>query len=128
MATLGLVSTAPGARLGFERVLPLRGRRLILVGTPRFDRSAADTLKTDDNLVVGTRRSWRHRYCCHHSSGTSQSRTIDNGQSGAPVVVDGSGTLNYLSKWSPDGDSLGIQVIYDNATNVGIGTTAPPNS
>lgn len=38
-----------------------------------------------------------------------------------------SGTLNYLSKFTPDGTSLGNSKIYDNGTNIGIGTTAPSN-
>jgi hypothetical protein len=34
--------------------------------------------------------------------------------------VDGSGTANYLAKWS-DGDSITNSIIYDDGTNVGIG-------
>jgi hypothetical protein len=40
-------------------------------------------------------------------------------------AVDGSGTLNYVPKWTPDGDTLGDSVIYDDGTNVGIGTNLP---
>jgi hypothetical protein len=40
-------------------------------------------------------------------------------------LVDGSGTLNYLARWTPDGNTLGIGATYDNGTNVGIGTAAP---
>lgn len=36
----------------------------------------------------------------------------------------GSGTTNYISKWT-SGSTLGNSTIYDNGTNVGIGTTAP---
>jgi trimeric autotransporter adhesin len=36
----------------------------------------------------------------------------------------GAGTANYISKWS-DADTLTNSVIYDDGTNVGIGTTAP---
>jgi hypothetical protein len=42
--------------------------------------------------------------------------------------VDGSGTLNYLAKWTPDGDSLGNSLIYDDGVNVGIGTTSPTST
>lgn len=35
--------------------------------------------------------------------------------------VDGTGTANYIAKWT-DGDTIGNSVIYDNGTNVGIGT------
>ncbi|MCK9601660.1 MAG: hypothetical protein M0R06_21640, partial [Sphaerochaeta sp.] len=45
------------------------------------------------------------------------------GASGTQVPV-GTGTENYLSKWSASG-TLGNSVIYDNGSNVGIGTTGP---
>ena len=38
--------------------------------------------------------------------------------------VDGTGTANYVAKWS-DVDTITNSVIYDNGTNVGIGTTSP---
>ena len=37
--------------------------------------------------------------------------------------VDGSGTANYTARWI-DTDTLGIGVLYDNGTNVGIGVTS----
>ncbi len=37
----------------------------------------------------------------------------------------GSGTTNYLARWTPDGSTLGIGTTYDNGTNVGLGTTTP---
>ena len=39
-------------------------------------------------------------------------------------AVDGSGTANYVTKWT-DADTIGDSVIYDDGTNVGIGTTSP---
>ncbi|MDD3089999.1 MAG: hypothetical protein PHT95_08690, partial [Candidatus Omnitrophica bacterium] len=45
------------------------------------------------------------------------------GASGTQVPV-GTGTENYLSKWSASG-TLGDSVLYDDGTNVGIGTTGP---
>jgi len=38
--------------------------------------------------------------------------------------VDGTGTANYVAKWS-DTDTITNSVIYDDGTNVGIGTTSP---
>jgi len=38
--------------------------------------------------------------------------------------ISGSGTTNYISKWT-DSTSLGSSIIYDNGTNVGIGTNSP---
>ncbi len=39
-------------------------------------------------------------------------------------AVDGSGTANYVTKWS-DTDTITNSIIYDNGTNVGIGTITP---
>ena len=39
--------------------------------------------------------------------------------------VGGSGTVNYLAKWTPDGSTLGNSIVYDDGTNAGIGTTSP---
>ena len=39
--------------------------------------------------------------------------------------VTGSGTLNYIAKWTPSGIVVGNSIIYDNGTNVGIGTASP---
>ena len=38
-------------------------------------------------------------------------------------TVLGSGTLNYLSKWTPDGITLGDSLIYDDGSGIMIGTT-----
>ena len=38
--------------------------------------------------------------------------------------VDGTGTANYLSKWL-DANTITNSLVYDNGTNVGIGTTSP---
>ena len=38
--------------------------------------------------------------------------------------VDGSGTASYMAKWT-DSNTIGIGAIYDNAGNIGIGTTSP---
>jgi collagen type VII alpha len=40
-------------------------------------------------------------------------------------VVTGAGTLNYVPKWTPDGATLGNSQIFDDGTNVGIGTAVP---
>lgn len=40
-------------------------------------------------------------------------------------VVSGSGTTNYIPKWTPDGATLGNSQVFDNGVSVGIGTTIP---
>ena len=44
--------------------------------------------------------------------------------SGGGGGISGSGTTNYVTKWS-SGSAVGNSVIYDNGTNVGIGTSSP---
>lgn len=39
--------------------------------------------------------------------------------------LSGAGTTNYLARWTPNGNTLGIGTSYDNGTNLGIGTTNP---
>ena len=41
--------------------------------------------------------------------------------------VDGSGTLNYVAKWTPDGNTLGNSLIRDDGTNIGVGTAPLAN-
>ena len=57
------------------------------------------------------------------SSDGGQTEWIDG--SAIPGVPAGSGAVNYLARWTPDNDTLGIGVTYDNGINVGIGTTSP---
>jgi len=57
------------------------------------------------------------------SSDGGQTEWIDG--SAIPGVPAGSGTINYLARWTPDANTLGIGVTYDDGTNVGIGTTNP---
>lgn len=40
-------------------------------------------------------------------------------------ILTGAGTLNMVSKWTPDGATLGNSKIYDDGTFVGVGTTTP---
>ena len=40
-------------------------------------------------------------------------------------LIEGSGTANYVVKWTPDGNTLGDSQIFDDGTYVGIGTANP---
>ncbi len=40
-------------------------------------------------------------------------------------LTGGSGTLNFLSKWTPNGTSLGNSLLFDDGTYVGLGNTSP---
>jgi hypothetical protein len=37
----------------------------------------------------------------------------------------GSGTLNFIPKWTPNGTTLGNSLLFDNGVGVGLGTTTP---
>lgn len=50
---------------------------------------------------------------------------FESSSGGTSGAVTGSGTLNYLPKWTPDGVTLGNSQIFDNGTNVGVGTVLP---
>jgi hypothetical protein len=53
--------------------------------------------------------------------GTSQTTAATGGGGG----IGGSGTINLVPKFTPNGTTLGNSLIFDNGTNVGIGTTTP---
>lgn len=40
----------------------------------------------------------------------------------------GSGTLNYVAKWTPSGSKLGNSQIFDNGTNIGVRTASPTSN
>jgi len=40
-------------------------------------------------------------------------------------VVTGSGTLNFVPKWTPNGTNLGNSLLFDNGTSMGVGTVTP---
>ncbi len=42
-------------------------------------------------------------------------------------LVTGSGTLNFVPKWTPNGTTLGNSLIFDDGSNVGIATITPTN-
>ena len=58
-----------------------------------------------------------------NSSGYFKTDEIDSRVWGS-TLVDGSGTANYITKWS-DADTLTNSVMYDDGTNIGIGITTP---
>src|ERR1700741_478511 len=47
---------------------------------------------------------------------------------GGGGTIGGGGTLNYISKFTPDGTHIGNSLLYDNGISVGFGTTTPDAS
>jgi hypothetical protein len=57
------------------------------------------------------------------TNGSGGTYTVELGMNGN--AASGSGTMNYVARWTPNGTTLGTGTMYDNGTNVGIGTTTP---
>ena len=55
---------------------------------------------------------------------STKSLWVDTTVSAAGLGLGGSGTTNYLSKWTSS-SALGNSLVFDNGTNVGIGTATP---
>ncbi|MFZ5437698.1 MAG: site-specific integrase, partial [Patescibacteria group bacterium] len=86
--------------------------------------SAVDTLRTDDTFVLGSiALGTTDSVITRELDGSLTARTADSRIWGSSLI-DGSGTTNYLSKFTDD-DTLANSVVYDDGTNVGIGTTSP---
>ncbi|MCF8237693.1 MAG: hypothetical protein K9I85_06025 [Saprospiraceae bacterium] len=100
-------------RIGIHTVLPVQD--LHVQGTARItgsDGTATTIMGRDGDgdisaITVGSGLSF-----------TSGTLTAD------PALT-GSGTTNYVTKWTPDGNTLGDSQIFDNGTNVGINNAAP---
>jgi hypothetical protein len=94
---------------------------------------AGISLDSSGNLTVdGDAKVAGAYYDSNNSAGTS-GQVLSSTATGTDWVslseisgVDGTGTANYVAKWS-DTDTITNSVIYDNGTNVGIGTTNPAN-
>ena len=69
-------------------------------------------------------------YDTNNSAGTNGQILISTGSAidwkslSEITGVDGTGTANYIPKWS-DVDTIGNSIIYDDGTKIGIGTAAP---
>ena len=59
------------------------------------------------------------------SQTTTEAVTTPKTGSGAKPEISGTGSTNVVSKWMDTAGTLGNSRIFDNGTNVGIGTTAP---
>jgi len=83
------------------------------------------TLHVDGNL-----RLTGAIYDTNNSAGTNGQILISTGSAidwkslSEITGVDGTGTANYIPKWS-DADTIGNSIIYDDGTNVGIGSASP---
>lgn len=91
--------------------------------TPSEKLDISGNVKTSGTATIGTLNTGTSDSIIVESSGLLQKRTIDSRAWGSSLV-DGSGTTNYVAKWS-DSDTITNSIVFDNGTNVGIGTTSP---
>ena len=125
--TLGEQSTADG--------LVYRGLAADTTRKPSVDTMAYILLDTNTNIIwqykKATNNAWT-RVGGSISSGVTGVLPVENGGTGqstlaAAGINTGSGTLNYLPKYTATGTTLGISSIYDNGSGVAIGTESPTN-
>jgi hypothetical protein len=123
--TLTLDAATTLAQTGFN--FSFSGSGNVGVGTtaPSYKLDIAGTGRFTGNLTLDSLASGSTDTVVIHSSGTLQTRSIDSRAWGA-TLTDGSGVANYVARWS-DSNTLATGVLYDNGTNVGIGTTSPLN-
>ena len=141
---VGIGTTSPSALLDVEgRVdiasdIRLRGQSTsINIGVVRLYVDATNNLFIDPGnagTALSTFKSTGAVQLGNYGSGTftgtaTQRLAVDSSGNVIEIPigsgpVDGSGTANYVTKWS-DADTITDSVIYDNGTNVGIGTTSP---
>jgi hypothetical protein len=87
----------------------------------------AMTLDSSGNVTLNNNLSVSGSFSDSNSSTGTSGQVLSSTGTGTDWVnlneisgVDGSGTANYVPKWT-DGDTIGNSVIYDDGTNIGIG-------
>ena len=85
--------------------------------------------------ITGNLRVTGAYYDSNNSPGTANQVLVSTASgtdwvdgSAIPGVPAGSGTLNTIPLWTPDGDTLGNSVMTQSGANIGIGTTSYTNS
>ena len=104
------------AETGVGKVLTLTRTGNVGIGTT----SPSTQLHTTGSVRFQTLTGTGNRFVITDLNGN-----ISAGAATTAGIVTGSGTLNYVPKWTPNGATLGNSLIFDNGTNVGIGTTSP---
>ena len=112
-----------GATNKYDKTVVLtQGDNVTITGTyPNFTISSNDVVGEVSSVSAGDGIS------VNSTTGNvvvTNTITNNNQLTNGAGYVDGSGTANYVPKWT-DGDTIGNSVIYDDGTNVGIGTASP---
>jgi len=86
---------------------------LMTNSTTRIEIASTGTITASSLAGTGT------RMVVADANGVLSTQSLGSG------AVTGTGTLNYVAKWTPDGTTLGDSQIFDNGTSVGVGTALP---
>jgi hypothetical protein len=122
---VGIGTTSPSAKLHVQ------GTSFFFDQAIFDDKVGIGTTSPSQKLhVSGNARVTGAYYDSNNSAGTS-GQVLSSTATGTDWVslseisgVDGTGTANYVAKWS-DADTITDSLIYDNGTFVGIGTASP---
>ena len=129
--SLELFSSGEPRWLGVQVQLPgeVEQPRVLLVSVPYALKAAdAETLGGQPlssfvlNAAPATGSSGSSATTQTTAATTTQPKT---GSGPTPLAVSGSGSANVVAKWLDSAGTLGNSRIFDNGTNIGIGTTSP---
>ncbi len=110
-------STVGYPAAGYTEVMRLMPSGMVGIGTT----SPSSQLHTTAGVRFQTLTGSGSRFVITDLNGNlSPGDTISSAS-----IIAGSGTLNFLTKWTPDGNTLGNSSIFDDGTNIGIGTSTP---
>lgn len=100
---------------------------------PYFIKTETDPTGGSNYTISGTNELLSVPYALFSVNGTpgpagpagATGATGPQGPQGIPGSANANGTLNYISKFTPNGTTLGNSLLFDNGNNVGIGTNTP---
>ncbi len=128
-STEGLTVAASG-NVGIGTTTPTNAKLDIVGGINASGAiNATGALSTDSTLTLGSIGSTgdNNRILTSSAAGSGTVQYIDSTDWDKDTSDDlsGSGTTNYVTKWTTGGSVLGDSQIFDNGTNVGINTATP---
>jgi hypothetical protein len=88
-------------------------------GTAAVPSDQGQTLQVQGSTRISALAGTGTRVVVANASGVLSTGAVSSS------IITGSGTTNYVSKWTPDGVTLGNSQIFDNGTSIGVGLTSP---
>jgi hypothetical protein len=83
----------------------------------RFYRGTTELMRVTDSTKIASLAGSGTRMVTASATGVLSATSA--------VPPSGSGTLNYIPKWTPNGTTLGNSLLFDGGTYVGLGTASP---